>query len=157
MNIRFALPRIDFVSLGMAKTGRPPVKGQAWLDKFNEVVNREHRVGMAVIHTDMDLIEMVNWELPEEHQIAVATFKDYKSGDRGSDEFVRVFASLYKRALTSQRDSLFATMADEPPGAWQKWAWILERKFGDWNLRNVTVDETPDVKKLVFIVGDVAE
>jgi hypothetical protein len=54
-----------------------------------------------------------------------------------------------------QRDALFDTMSGEPPGAWQKWAWILERKFGDWNLRSVTVDETPQPKQLVLRVkGD---
>lgn len=132
--------------------GRPPTKGRAWLNKFAEVVNREHRVGMAIVHSDMNLVEYVNWELPEEHQIKVKTFEKYKSGDRGSDEFIDEFVGLYKRALMTQCDNLFKTMADEPPGAWQKWAWIIERKFGDWNLRNVTVDETPDVKKLVFLV-----
>jgi hypothetical protein len=105
---------------------RPPIKGQAWLDKFAEVVNREHKVGMTIVHTDMDLIECVNWELPEEHRISVETFKDYKSGERGSDAFLAVFAPLYKRALMEQRDRLFDTMSEEPPGAWQKWAWILE-------------------------------
>ena len=131
---------------------RPPIKGQAWLDKFAEVVNREHKVGMTIVHTDMDLIECVNWELPEEHRISVETFKDYKSGERGSDAFLAVFAPLYKRALMEQRDRLFDTMSEEPPGAWQKWAWILERKFGDWNLRSVSVDETPKPKQLVLRV-----
>ena len=131
---------------------RPPIKGQAWLDKFAEVVNREHKVGMTIVHTDMDLIECVNWELPEEHRISVETFKDYKSGERGSDAFLSVFAPLYKRALMEQRDRLFDTMSEEPPGAWQKWAWILERKFGDWNLRSVSVDETPKPKQLVLRV-----
>lgn len=100
----------------------------------------------------MDLIESVNWELPPEHQISIETFKDYKSGQRGSDAFLQVFAHVYKRALMEQRDALFVTMSDEPPGAWQKWAWILERKFGDWNLRNVSVDETPKPKQLVLRV-----
>ena len=131
---------------------RPPIKGQAWLDKFAEVVNREHKVGMTIVHTDMDLIECVNWELPEEHRISVETFKDYKSGERGSDAFLAVFAPLYKRVLMEQRDRLFDTMSEEPPGAWQKWAWILERKFGDWNLRSVSVDETPKPKQLVLRV-----
>jgi hypothetical protein len=134
------------------RIGRP-----SKIERFAEVAeqvlfNDERRVGPAIVHTDADLIEMINERLAPEERIADVTFRKWKGGDSVGDERRDVFLSIYKRALKIQRDSLFDSLADEPPGAWQKWAWILERKFGDWNLRNVTVDETPDVKKLVFVV-----
>jgi hypothetical protein len=45
-------------------------------------------------------------------------------------------------------------LAADSPGAWQKWAWLLERKFDEFNLRSKSVDETPDVKRLVLKVGE---
>jgi hypothetical protein len=129
-----------------------PTKIDAFTQALEEVLNRPKGVGMAIMHTDADLIFLVNESLDDDDKISDITFRKWKAGDSMGDERRDVFLSLYKRALMNQRDMLFESMRDEPPGAWQKWAWILERKFGDWNLRNVTVDETPDVKKLVFVV-----
>ena len=116
-------------------------------------MNRPKGVGMAIMHTDADLIFLVNESLEPDERIAEVTFKKWKANEPTEDDTLRdVFLSLYKRALLEQRDSLFESMRDEPPGAWQKWAWILERKFGDWNLRSVSVDETPKPKQLVLRV-----
>jgi hypothetical protein len=45
-------------------------------------------------------------------------------------------------------------LSGDTPGAWQKWAWILERKFEEFNQRTKTVDETPDVRRLVLRVSE---
>ena len=138
------------------KTGRP-----SKLMRFMEVAEQvlfdpERKVGAAIVHTDADLIELINDRLEPDERISTETFKKWKSGERTNEDTLRdVFVPLYKRALKLQRDALFESLADEPPGAWQKWAWILERKFGDWNLRSVSVDETPKPKQLVLRVrGD---
>ena len=126
--------------------------------RFTEVAEQvlfapDRKVGAAIVHTDADLIELINERLEPDERIAEVTFKKWKAGENTSDDALRdVFVSLYKRALKLQRDALFDSLAEEPPGAWQKWAWILERKFGDWNLRAVTVDETPKPKQLVLRV-----
>ena len=135
------------------KTGRP-----SKIARFTEVAEQvlfdeSRKVGAAIVHTDADLIELINERLEPDERIAEVTFKKWKAGESPNDDPLRdVFLSLYKRALKIQRDQLFDSLADEPPGAWQKWAWILERKFGDWNLRAVTVDETPKPKQLVLRV-----
>jgi hypothetical protein len=54
--------------------------------------------------------------------------------------------------LEQQKRNLFERLAEEPPGAWQKWAWILERKFDEWSLRQRVVDETTAPKQLVLRV-----
>jgi hypothetical protein len=135
------------------KKGRP-----SKIARFTEVAEQvlfddTRRVGAAIVHTDSDLIELINEHLEPDERIAEVTFKKWKAGEATQDDTLReCFLSLYKRALKLQRDQLFESLADEPPGAWQKWAWILERKFGDWNLRSVTVDETPQPKQLVLRV-----
>lgn len=108
---------------------------------------------MAIMHTDADLIFLVNEGLEPDERIADITFRKWKSGEATQDDALRdVFLSLYKRALMDQRDALFDSMAEEPPGAWQKWAWILERKFDEWSLRQRVVDETSAPKQLVLRV-----
>ena len=132
------------------KQGQQP-KWDAWVRKMDEVINREHPVGYAVIYNDTMLLEMVNAELPEDERITMRTFTNYKQEGHVQDgSIASLFVSTYKRALSIQADNIFRRMVDEGPGSWQKWAWILERKFDEWNLRSRVVDETPDVGRLVF-------
>jgi len=53
-----------------------------------------------------------------------------------------------------QRVALMRAMDDDVPGGWQRYAWILERKFDEFNLRARSVDETPDVRRLVLRVRE---
>ena len=39
--------------------------------------------------------------------------------------------------MISQKQNLFKKYEDEDK-AWQKWAWIIERKFSEWNLKKIT-------------------
>jgi hypothetical protein len=58
--------------------------------------------------------------------------------------------SLYKKALTNQKKGLFNKLWDDTQ--WQRYAWIIERKFSDWNLvqiskntnKNTTVNYTKE-------------
>lgn len=135
------------------KTGRP-TKIARFSQALEEVLNRPEGVGMAIMHTDKELIMLVNELLEPDERIKERTFESWKAGDSPDDEaLLDVFLRLYKRALVNQRTALFENLKDAPPGVWQKFAWIIERKFGDWNLRNVSVDETPKPKQLVLRVG----
>jgi hypothetical protein len=141
----------------MSKKKRNPgqqPKWEAFTLKMDELLDGDGKVGNAIIYTDEDLVWMVNQELPKECQISIASFKRYKAGDIDDDEVTRLFVSRYKRALMIQRRNLMEAMASDIPGGWQKWAWIMERKFDEWNLRSRSVDETPDVKRLVFRVKE---
>jgi len=44
------------------------------------------------------------------------------------------FCGLYKKALVKERYSLMQQLKDTE-SSWQRWAWIIERKFDDWNLK----------------------
>jgi hypothetical protein len=129
-----------------------PSKIQKFTEALEQVLNTEHSVGYAIIYTDLDIVEMVNEMLEPEDRISKRRFEAYKAGSIDDDASLDVFRRVYKRALRDQSSNLFERLSTEPPGAWQKWAWIIERKFDDWNMRAKTVDESPMPKQLVFSV-----
>lgn len=131
---------------------------------FACVVDDSHPVGMAIIHTDKDLLRLTNKRLRDEgdagSQISLASFENYKRGDVGGlteevSEALEEFERLYGDALLEQRNNLFERMVEKGEArSWGRWSWIIERKFDDWNLRKKQVDETPDRNQLVFRVLD---
>jgi hypothetical protein len=92
--------------------------------------------------TDEELFMLANDLLIENNQendvIWYATFKDYKNQDRQSDAYTtyKDFSAIYRKAIVKQRQSLFTKL--EWDQTWQRYAWIIERKFSDWNLRQIT-------------------
>jgi len=134
-----------------------PAKIENFTKALDAILNTEHPVGFAIIYTDLDLIEMTNERLDPDDRISVATFENWKAGKLKDDPFLDVFLGLYKRALREQTSNLHARLSEDPAGSWQRWAWILERKFDGWNLRSRSVDETPRPKELVFRVGTADE
>ena len=40
------------------------------------------------------------------------------------------------KALIIQKENLFKKFSNDDR-AWQRWAWIIERKFSEWNLKNI--------------------
>ena len=133
--------------------GQQP-KWDKWTQAFEKVLWKEHPVGLAIVHTDEDLVELVNEYLDEEDRICYRTFLRYKAGDHIEGDVIPVFVSCYKKALRLQRENLLESLGTDVPGGWQRWAWIMERKFDEWNLRDKKVDETPDVRRLVFVVKE---
>jgi hypothetical protein len=134
--------------------GQQP-KWEAFTNKLEEVLNQEHPVGIAIVWSDQQVVDEVNDNLPENERIAYRTFQRYKAGEIKDEGTEALFVSCYKRALRIQASNILTKMASDIPGGWQKWAWIMERKFDEWNLRSKSVDETPDLKRLVFrVVGE---
>jgi hypothetical protein len=134
---------------GMAR----PSKIEKFTDAMRQVLDTEHSVGYAIIFTDKDLVDMANDLLDPDDRITGETFRKYKNGELSDEPRLDVFVGLYKRALSEQSANLFERLSTDVPGAWQRWAWIIERKFDDWNLRSRNVDETPAPKELVFRVS----
>jgi hypothetical protein len=136
--------------------GRPS-KIEKFTEAMAKILDTDHPVGFAIIYTDKDLFEMANERLEPEDRVSDTTFDNWKAGKVKDDPFLDVFLGLYKRALREQTSNLHARLSEDPAGSWQRWAWILERKFDGWNLRSRSVDETPRPKELVFRVGTADE
>lgn len=113
------------------KTRGRPSKLLTWIDAFAKVVNKENN---AVILTDDELRILTNELVEENQQVADRTFESWKAGDL-KDSLYLDFVRLYKKALIIQKKNLFKKLQAEDD-KWQKYAWIIERKFDDWNLRS---------------------
>ena len=131
--------------------GQQP-KWKKFVEALEKVVYAEHPVGYAIVYSDEMLINEVNSLLPEKDRISYRTFRRYKSGEIKDDEVLEAFVSSYKKALAMQAGNVMRNLAEEPAGVWQKWAWIMERKFDEWNERRKVVDDSPDASRLVFRV-----
>lgn len=95
--------------------------------------------------TDEELLFLVNEELEEKERISERTFQYWKAGElsKCTDEQAKIgkeFLRLIKIALIKEKHSLFKSMkaGDAKEDPWVKYAWILERKFKEWNLTAVT-------------------
>lgn len=132
---------------------RPP-KIEKFTEAMRRVLETPHEVGYAIIFTDADLLEMANDLLDPEDRISSSTFDNYKAGNLQDEPRLDVFLGLYKRALRDQAANLFERLSNDGAGSWQRWAWIIERKFDEWNLRSRNVDETPTPKELVFRISE---
>jgi hypothetical protein len=114
-----------------------------------------HIVGYAILHSDTELLRMINDIVPDEYRISQKTWKRYKDGEISSkelDDDVELFRRAYERAVMRQKERLFELMAEDVAGGWQRWTWIIERRFDEWNLRSKIVEETIEPKQLVFRV-----
>jgi len=91
----------------------------------------------SIIHTDEDLLMLINELLDKKDRIHYNTLKNWKAKTKEGnelDELGSEFLSLYKKALSEQKANLFKSLKSDDK-AWQRFAWIIERKFGDWNIR----------------------
>lgn len=110
---------------------------QNFLNAFESVIKEDNINSKypAIFHTDEELFTLTNDKLTDKEKICYATFKNWKAGNL-ENPLLKSFLALYKSALLKQKEILFKEMIDEPK-VWQKWAWIIERKFSAWNLKNI--------------------
>ena len=121
--------------------GGRPSKIDKFIEKAKEVLFKES----LMLLTDEELVFLINDELDDKDKIAQVTFKKWKSGDYSElGETGKEFLSLIKKALVIQKESLFKKFQNDDR-AWQRWAWIIERKFSEWNLKKIS-ESTTEVK-----------
>lgn len=88
----------------------------------------------VVALTDEDIIFLVNEELEEDERVHQSTFEKWKAGKLEDEEAGKEFLRVYKKALLTEKGNLMKEMKSED-WQWQKMAWIIERKFDEWNIR----------------------
>ena len=118
------------------KGGRPTKLTKDWLKAAEKIVNDDIN---AIILTDEELVMEINDLVVEKARITDRTFQNWKAKSKDPDvldELGRRFFRLIKKALIKQRKNLFKKFRQEP-NQWQRWAWILERKFDEWNIRHL--------------------
>ena len=122
------------------KVGRP-----SKINKFIEVAKEVLFKESLMLLTDEELVFLINEKLEEEDRISDRTFARWKAKDfDDNDEIGKNFVMLLKKALLTQKESLFKKFQNDDR-AWQRWAWIIERKFSEWNLKKIS-ESTTEVK-----------
>ena len=95
--------------------------------------------------TDEELVFMINKDLIGDEKITDRTFQNWKSGEL-KDEYSVEFFRLIKDALIMQKKSLFLKFGSDDK-AWTRWAWIIERKFTEWNLKHISENKNDNTTK----------
>lgn len=115
--------------------GRPSKLNETFLKALREVIEDPLR---AFLFYDYELLEMANDKLDEKDRIAEITFKEYKAGKELKSVETNVldeFTYLIKKARSKMTLNLVEKMLDQDNSAWQRYAWLLERKRDDLNIR----------------------
>jgi hypothetical protein len=116
------------------EVGRP-FKMEAWLKALNEVLDEESTIFLS----DKDLVLLVNRILPEENNITDRTFINWKSGKFAPNEDLgKEFIGCIEISLIKQKQLLGERLMNDTTGQWTRYAWILERKFSEWNLKHIS-------------------
>lgn len=126
--------------------GRPPKK--AWVDTFEKVVETQFN---AIWLSDDELRVLTNLYLNKSQQISLPTLNNWKAGKLKDDKMLSRFLYIYKKALVVQKQKLFEKLVNDPD-KWQRYAWIIERKFEAWNLKKIVDakhDHTTKGKEMV--------
>lgn len=110
--------------------GRPSKLTENVIAQFQAILDE-----YILFATDEELIMLLNEKLSPEEQFSERTFKNWKSGSQDNNELFSKFFPLIKKALLKEKQRLLDNLQDDKV-AWQRWAWIIERKFDEWNIKN---------------------
>lgn len=123
-----------------------------WLDALEEVINNEELMFLS----NNDILYLVNSKLEKKEQITRRTLHKWvnKVHENISEEEYQRFEDLFSKTQIKQKQFLFKKMMESNDKSWTKYAWIMERKFSDFNLKQITenINKNED-KHIIQIVG----
>ncbi len=112
------------------------------IEAISKVANEDIN---SIILTDEELVIEANELLDKDDKFSHSAFKDWKAfatnvkgrEDTNEENYKKYMKlrSVIKKALSNQKKHLFKKLRHKDETQWTKWAWIIERKFGDWNLK----------------------
>lgn len=112
--------------------GGRPNKFDTWVNKATEIISNNSKIALYL--TDEELIDYVNFKIPESEQIACRTYCAWKAGeypDTCDNISIKKFLRLVKNAKAEQKIAISEEIRSGNPG-WQGSAWIGQRKFVDY-------------------------
>ena len=144
------------------RAGRPSKLTDKFLRILKKIVN--HNIN-AIIYTDIDIIMLTNNQLSENERIDRNRWHEWKVGNlKDNSGRLQKFHDIVHTALLQQKQILFDRYENDEK-SWQKWSWIIERKFSEWNLKKLsetTVNSTVTIqleeqKELDGLIGGMSE
>ena len=149
---------------------RPSKLGTHIITAFRELLEEDEL--HILVYTDKDLCFLLNQRLTDEHQVSYRTFQRYKAAVmKGAEKDIKAFDIVYQRfyelmteALLRMKKRLMQKIIEAEKG-WQRFKWMLEMKFKEWNLhwqiRQDKWEEEPEAHtgpaKVVMISSDIAD
>ena len=117
------------------------------LEAIEKVINEN-----ILMCTDEELVVAINEELPKEERFSYEAFSKWKRGQSQSESpLYGEFLRLIKKALVNEKSRLLSLLQKDDR-QWQRYAWILERKFDEWNIKtkseiehNVNIPTLPSI------------
>lgn len=119
---------------GKNATGRPSKLTEELVGTFQEVVDQPNNIYL----TDEQLFGFLIEALERKHFniIGYRNFQEYKNSKNKYEKTIfQKFQRIMKKALSEELKTLMQSLKEGRSGEWQKYAWIIERKFDDWNIR----------------------
>lgn len=121
----------DLQKLGKGR----PFKMASWIPALQEVLENN---SIAFL-TDKDLVFLVNKKLSTDDRITERTFKNWKTGKFAPNEQLgSEFLELIEEAMIKEKVALGEKLQNDKTGQWTRFAWILERKFEEFNLKQIS-------------------
>ena len=137
---------------------RPTKLTEKFLKTAEEILKEKDGINTLVC-TDHELISLINEKLPEAERITDRTFRNWEKRDESPD-FIRL-KDIVCKARIVQKISLVEKLKQSKPGEWQRFAWLLERKFSDFSKRDfshgLSLEESPDGRSVKEIEEAYAE
>ena len=131
------------------KGGRPSKLTENVVEVFEKIVDEK-----VLYCTDEELFALLNDELEEKDRVSYRTFQRWKAGElQEPNETFDEFRRVIKKALIKEKERLLIELQKDKQ-AWQRWAWIIERKFDEWNIRNKSeIDHTTKGEKISVLIA----
>lgn len=128
-----------------------PFKMKIWIEKLEEVLAENN----AIYLTDADLVFLVNDKIDDEkYHITTRTLRNWKTGKAPDEETGKLFLKLFQKALIKQKKAIFEKLESTENVTWTRLAWILERRFQEWNLKHISeVKNTNESKTTIQITA----
>lgn len=127
---------------------RPSKLTENVLGSINEVIETN-----ILFCTDEELVIAINEILPEDERFSYESFSKWKRAKSQSENpLFPEFLRLIKKALIQEKTRLLKLL-EKDDRAWQRYAWILERKFDEWNIRNKSeVDANLNINEITKVI-----
>jgi len=117
------------------KTSGRPFKMENWVAELKKVLATEDILFLS----DKDLQFLVNQNLEEKDRITDRTFENWKGGKFHPDEEIgKEFMSCIHLSLIKQKQEMSRRMLGDDDKNWTRFAWVMERKFTEWNLKHIS-------------------
>ena len=137
-----------------------PSKIHKFIEVFEKEITNQKVKESLVYLTDFELVYLINSKLDEKDRIDRRTFERWKAKHKGEstdgidelDEVGARFVALYKGALIQMKVGLFQKLVSPSETQWQRYAWIIERKFDEWNIRQKSETDINVKQKEITII-----